>query len=169
LALIHLGWAAYRRGEHERAAALLEQALARYRQIGYRWGIAWSLVSLGCVVQARGEYEQAATYLKEALQLSHEVGARGMLAEALEGMAWLLVAQGHATAARVGGAAEALREALGATLHPLLHSGHERAVAAMCAALGEEVFAAAWEAGQAMTLEEAIAEALRDPQPAGGP
>jgi hypothetical protein len=46
---------------------------------------------------------------------------------------------------------------------------YERAVAAMRVALGEEGFAAAWTEGQAMPLEEAIAEALRDPQPAGGP
>jgi non-specific serine/threonine protein kinase len=159
-ALHCLGWAAYRRGEYGQAVALQEQALARIRQMGYRWGIARLLAALGCMVQARGEYEQAATYLKEALQLSHEVGARGMLAETLEGMAWLLVAQGHATAARVGGAAEALREALGAALHPLLHSGHEQAVGAMRAALGEAAFAAAWAEGRALPLDEAVALAL---------
>ena len=36
---LYLGWAAYLRGEHERAAALQEQALALYRQVNYRWGV----------------------------------------------------------------------------------------------------------------------------------
>jgi hypothetical protein len=113
------------------------------------------------VVQARGEYEQAATYLKESLQVSRTLGFRGLLAEALEGMTWLLVAQGQATrAARLGGVAEALREALGVALHPVLHGGHDQAVAAMRAALGEAGFAAAWVEGRALPLDEAIALAL---------
>lgn len=37
---------------------------------------------------------------------------------------------------------------------------HHRQVAAARAALAEEAFAAAWAAGRAMTLDEAVAEAL---------
>ena len=78
-------------------------------------------------------------------------------------MAWLAVAEGQpARAARLGGAAEALREALGAALHPVLHPGHDQAVQAMRAALGEEAFAAAWAEGQALPLEEAVALALEE-------
>jgi predicted ATPase/class 3 adenylate cyclase len=162
-ALTYLGWAAYRRGEHERAAALQEQALARYRDIGYRWGIACVLVALGCVVQARGEYGQAAAYLKESLQLSRAIGARGLSVEALESMAWLAVAEAQvAHGTRLGGAAEALREMLGAALHPVLRGGHDQAVAAMRAALGEAAFTAAWAEGRALPQEEAVALALVD-------
>jgi predicted ATPase/class 3 adenylate cyclase len=157
-ALSYLGWAAYLRGEHNRAAALQAQALARYRQVAFRWGIARMLVGLGCVVQMRGQYGQAATYLREGLQLSSEIGARGLLAEALEGMAWLAAAEGRVTrAARLGGAAEALREALGAALHPVLHGGHDRAVQAMQTALDEAAFTTAWDEGRALPLEEAVA------------
>jgi hypothetical protein len=160
-ALHCLGWAAYRRGEYGPAAARQEQALARIRQTGYRWGIARVLAGLGCVVQARGEYERAATYLREALQSSHALGARGLLAEALGGMAWVAVAEGQAArAARLGGAAEALREVLGAALYPLLSPGHDQAVAAMRGALGVEAFAAAWAEGRALPLDEAVALAL---------
>jgi len=41
-------------------------------------------------------------------------------------------------------------------------------VSATLAALGETAFAAAWAAGQARTLDEAIAAALADPAPADG-
>jgi hypothetical protein len=37
---------------------------------------------------------------------------------------------------------------------------YQRNVAAMRAVLGEAAFAAAWDAGRALTLEQAIAEAL---------
>jgi predicted ATPase/class 3 adenylate cyclase len=160
-ALHLLGWAAYRRGEHERAATMQEQALAHFRQVHYRWGVAWVLGSLGYVLQARDEYGRAATCLNESLALGREIDAQGLLAEALESMAWLTVATGQPErAARLGGAAEALRAALGAALHPVLHAGHERAVRAMCDALGETAFAAAWAEGQALPPEQAIALAL---------
>ncbi len=160
-ALSCLGWAVFKRGEYTQAAALQEEALAHLRQVGYRWGIARVLAALGCVVQARGEYGQAATYLNEGLQLSHAIGARNPLAEALEGMTWLAVATGQATqAARLGGATEALWEALGAALHPVLRPGHEQAVQAIRSALGEEAFTAAWAEGQELSLEEAVALAL---------
>ena len=38
----------------------------------------------------------------------------------------------------------------------------ERPVAAARAALGEEAFAAAWAAGRALTIEQAVAEALAE-------
>jgi predicted ATPase len=82
-------------------------------------------------------------------------------------IAWshaLLDEQGQAPrAARLGGAAAALREALGIPLSPLqphLRADHELAMQALRAALGEEVFAAAWAAGRALPLEEAVAQAL---------
>jgi predicted ATPase/Tfp pilus assembly protein PilF len=157
----NLAWAAYRRGEYGQAVALQEEALAMWQALGGRRRGEWLLVNLGRMLLAQGEVERAATYLREGLQRSHEIGARGVLAEALEGMAWLAVAQGQvARAARVGGAAEVLRDTLGAALHPTLCGGHDQAVAAMRAALGEEAFAAAWAEGRALSPDEAVTEAL---------
>jgi hypothetical protein len=58
------------------------------------------------------------------------------------------------------GAAEALREAVDEPLPPAYRAGYERDLAAARLELDEEAFAAAWAAGRAMTIEEAIAEAL---------
>jgi predicted ATPase/class 3 adenylate cyclase len=158
-----LGWAAYRRGEHERAAVLQEQALAHFRHVHYPWGVAWVLSSLGCVLQAGGDHLRAAACLAEGLALGREIGTQGFQAEALEAMAWLAVAEGQPErAARLGGTAEALREELGAALHPVLHVGHERAVLAMRAALDEAAFAVAWAEGRVLSLEEAVTLALAD-------
>ena len=54
-----------------------------------------------------------------------------------------------------------MREALGAPQPPQEQAETEQAVAVARAALGEAAWAAALAAGQALTLEEAIAEALR--------
>ena len=63
-------------------------------------------------------------------------------------------------AARLGGAAEALRAALGVPLPPETRADHDQAVLAMRAALGKDAFAAAWAEGQALSPEEAFALAL---------
>ncbi len=59
------------------------------------------------------------------------------------------------------GASEALRERLGVVLVPGLLPAYEANVAVLRAALGEVAFAAAWQAGRRMTLDEARADAAR--------
>jgi hypothetical protein len=49
---------------------------------------------------------------------------------------------------------------IGAPLLPSERALYERTVVAARSALGEDAFAAAWEHGQALPLEQAIAEAL---------
>jgi len=63
-------------------------------------------------------------------------------------------------AARLLGAADALLLALGQSRDSIDSFDQDRIVAAIRAQFGEEAFATAWEAGRAMTLEQAIEEAL---------
>jgi hypothetical protein len=63
-------------------------------------------------------------------------------------------------AARLFGAAAALREAIGAPLPPVEHAAYDRSVAALRAALPEAAFAAAWAEGRRMTVDQAIDTAL---------
>jgi len=62
-------------------------------------------------------------------------------------------------AAQLWGAAEALREAIDVPRLPVDRVGYEQAVAAAWAQLGEEAFAAAWQEGWMMKLEQVIDEA----------
>ena len=59
-----------------------------------------------------------------------------------------------------GGAADRLRAALGCRQAPAARATYERALATARAQLDEATFDAAWAAGQALTLEEAIAYAM---------
>jgi hypothetical protein len=59
------------------------------------------------------------------------------------------------------GAAEALRQAIGARQAPAARATHERLMAAAREQLGDAAFDAAWAEGQAMTPEQAIALALK--------
>jgi hypothetical protein len=67
---------------------------------------------------------------------------------------------GGVRAARLFGAVEAPHETLVAPLVPLYREYYQRRVTAARAQLDEAAFAAAWAAGRALTLAQAIAEAL---------
>ena len=66
-------------------------------------------------------------------------------------------------AARLFGAAEALRATLGAPVPLVERPGYEQAVTAVRQALGAEAFDAAWRAGQALPLDQVLVEALAMP------
>jgi tetratricopeptide (TPR) repeat protein len=159
--LNNLGMEAQMRGDAMRAGALFEESLALQRELGDKPGIANSLNNLGMVARMQGHYDQAMALVREALSLGHIIGEVELVAEALENLAGLAVARGHPEwAARLGGAAEILREAVGMPLPPEQRVGHDQALAAMRAVLGEESFAATWAEGRALPLNEAVALAL---------
>ena len=88
------------------------------------------------------------------------------IAECLEGLAGIAAAQaqdpeGARRAARLFGAAEALRETAGASRSPFLLTHSERAATRVAIMLGEEA-PAAWAEGRAMSLEQATAYALKN-------
>jgi DNA-binding NarL/FixJ family response regulator len=75
----------------------------------------------------------------------------------VEGLAEVVAAQGEgAWAARLWGAAEAMRDDLNAPLPSVFRMEYERAVAAARTQLGEEAFANAEAEGRAMTLEHVL-------------
>jgi tetratricopeptide (TPR) repeat protein len=163
-ALSGLGRVAEGLGDYPRAAALLEESLALNRELGDRGGIAESLSGFGMVAYRQGEYRRAAALYAESIGCSHEIGARALVAEGLEGLAWVADAGGQAQrAARLGGAAQALREALGMPLPLYQQDGHDQAVTAMRAVLGEGAFTLVWAAGAALSPEQAVAMALDEP------
>jgi len=63
-------------------------------------------------------------------------------------------------AARLFGAAEALRAAAGVPLTPFDRADYDRDVAAIQAQLDNAALKAAWVEGRAMSLEQAVAYAL---------
>jgi hypothetical protein len=68
-------------------------------------------------------------------------------------------------AARLLGAAQALREQLGAPMPPVERPDYERFVTAIRTALGEGAFNHAWSEGKRVPLDEAIAEACAADDP----
>ena len=115
------------------------------------------------VAQRRGDAETVAALGHECLRLLRELGTQLNVADCYERLAWVAHARGHPErAARLLGAAAALRAATGAPLPPVRHGDHDAVVIDVRALLGAPAFATAYAGGQALSRDEAVAYALED-------
>ena len=167
------GWRAYLAGDGARALALLEESLALFRQVRDTTPqIVYTLESLGWVLLDRDDYARARALLTEGLLLAQQHGDKSQQMWALEGLAMLAARsdmaqgsplEGAQRAARLFGAAEALRETRGEQFSPAERSVHQRYVVMGHAQMDEVAWQAAWTEGRTMPLEQAVAYALEDP------
>ncbi len=122
-----LGGAALQQSDLTTARAFAEQSLELFKETGDQGWTAQSLALLGKVNVVEGDYMAARARYEESLTFP-----LGGDASSLEGLAGVVAAQGELTwAARLWGAAEALREAIGAPRPPFERVRYERAVAAV--------------------------------------
>jgi non-specific serine/threonine protein kinase len=157
-ALGNLSYAAYQRGDLDRAAALAEEALAgRPRQPNTQM-IVWC--SVAQVALERGEVERAARVYADVLAMGRTLTYPSAIADGLAGFAGVAAASGRSSlAARLLGAAALVleRHSLAGVSYEVQH---ERALAAARAALSPEAFEQGWAAGRVLSLDEAVAAAL---------
>ena len=162
---MNLGEALSRQNQPARAIPLLERALADFRAIGDARATAIALHQLGRAELRRRQAARALAWMKDGLRLAADVGAKATAAACLEALAGIVVFHGSAEAAtRCLAAAAALRAATGEP--PATADAAEgnrwlaMAKTRLAADSGDAAFAAAWAAGQDLTLAEAIAAAL---------
>ncbi len=127
-----------------------------------------SLYALAQVVTAQGDNARSQSLYEEGIAVARKAGNRQTIAFGLECFASVVAVQGQlAWAARLWGAAEALRESIGAPIPPVERSAYESSVTATRAQLGEKPFAAAWAEGRLITPEQALAarEPVMIPKP----
>jgi non-specific serine/threonine protein kinase len=154
--------AAYGQGDLGQAEQNLEEALALYHRFPDPFGTALTLGYLGLVACDQGDHTGAAARFAAGLPLWQKMGNRENQAEWLAGVATLAAARAEpGQAARLFGAAEALRDALGHAFTLPERTAFERGVETARAAQGPTAFATAEAAGQALPLELALAEASR--------
>jgi predicted ATPase/class 3 adenylate cyclase/DNA-binding CsgD family transcriptional regulator len=150
-------------------AALADRDLAAARRwadeavatSGGLW-LAWALSARARVAIAAGEPEQAERDAQDALTCGAGIEAYLFVPDILECLA-ALVGQddSHREAARLLGAAHAIRLRMGAVRFKIYDADYETSVAALRDTMGENDFDAAWTEGTALSTEEAIAYARR--------
>ena len=156
-------WTTYARtADAELAGGDLTEA-RRWADLGVGSTAGWhrmvALTTRGRVAMAQDQSDQAMRDLHDALVLAVEIGARIGLPDILECVAELTV--DHAEAARLYGAADAIRQRVGVVRFAVHQPRYEAAVASRRDAMGAHGFAAAWAEGADLSDEEAIAYAQR--------
>ena len=162
--LLDLGAAAGAQGAYGRAAAALAESHALFGELEYDCGSAYTMSVLADVARAQGDVRCAQQLYAQSLAVLYRLhlqGSRYGMAGCLQGLAAVLCTLGQLErGVRLFGAAAALRAAVGLPESPAKRATCERDVARARAAVGDDAFVAAWAAGQEMSLEQVIAEAL---------
>jgi predicted ATPase/DNA-binding SARP family transcriptional activator/DNA-binding CsgD family transcriptional regulator len=165
VSLVALARTVQHQGDLARARALLEEALAVRRRIGPPEAVASALTRLGDVLAQQG-CAAAWASLAEGLALRQEIGNPEALTWSLDAVGRACLARAQPVrATRLLAAAAAARRVTGAVLQPVDEREVGRALAAARSQLGDATFAAAWAAGEALTMEQAIRLAASPPAP----
>ncbi len=162
-ALTNLGWAELGLGKRDGAEALFAEASDMAESIGHIKGKAVSLTNLGWIKLCESNPLNAITLASESVRLCQLLGEREVLAENLDILAAAAMIEGDAgRAARLGGAAEALWEALHVVRPPADFVVAARAQVTTRAQrqLGRTGFETAWRQGRAMSPNAMVAYAL---------
>jgi DNA-binding CsgD family transcriptional regulator len=126
------------------------------------WYSALALTTRARVAIAAGEPDQAERDAHDALTCAAGIKAYVAIPDILECLAALAGKAGsHREAARLFGAAQAIRQRIGEVRFKIYDAGYEASVAALRDALGEKDFESAWAEGAALSTEEATAYAQR--------
>jgi DNA-binding CsgD family transcriptional regulator len=121
-----------------------------------------ALVARALVAMTQGENDQAERDCHEALALAADTGAFLRVPEALEVLGRSACADdNHRHAARLFGAAEAIRATMGVPRWPVYSRGYDAAVVLVREGLRDGDFGAAWDEGATLSIAEAIAYAQR--------
>lgn len=159
-----LGLVAVVRHDYERAVALHEEGLVLAQRAEDDLAIGLSLRMGALAYSGLGDHQRANDLCKEGLEralrqrILHQTGHHLHVAAVLAG------SQGRAVrSARLWGAAEALREVIGAGLVSVERYYYEPYIAAARSRLDEASWEAAWAEGRHMASEEAVEYALVQP------
>jgi predicted ATPase/DNA-binding NarL/FixJ family response regulator len=156
-----LGLLARDHGDLDSAAELLRASLQDFRQLDYPWALAWSAWGLGTTLNAQGRLDQACPLLAEALRIYIHVNDPRGIAQCLEALAHVASERAHyESAARLIGAAEALRERLAVRQLDTEQARTSSVARVLARALGPAEADTLIQAGRTMLAQQAADLAL---------
>ena len=157
-----LGDLALREDDYAQAQDLYEESISLLEETGQN--DPWTCVKLGYALLRQGDATGARSMFEEGQKLFKRAGSNTIgIVYALEGLASLAVMQGQPErAVQLFAWADVTREAIEDTRRPVEQVDVDRDFIIIRAQLDEAAFAAAYAAGRAMTLEQAVAYALEE-------
>jgi predicted ATPase len=161
VSLSFLGDLAFTEGDNATARPFLEEALKICRKIGNKQTIICIFSSLGAIAYNECDYDAALSIFAEGLAIARELGIKSIISYFLDGFAALALKSADVqVSAYLAGAAHHLRESIGYEIEPAERCFRDAYLTELRTTLSEVDFAAAYEKGSKMELEEAIAIAL---------
>ncbi|HLY32200.1 MAG TPA: tetratricopeptide repeat protein, partial [Ktedonobacterales bacterium] len=158
LLLNNSGWLAYVQGDPTRARALLEESLVLSRAIGNQIILELAGGNLADIAMKQSDYATARVRFREVFALQAASRNEHSLIKTLEIVGELAAClQQPGRGVRLFAAAAALSERRGTPVYPDDRAEYDRRKQLLRIALDEEAFSREWEAGFALTTEEALA------------
>jgi predicted ATPase len=159
-----LAQVALSRGDFGQAMGLLSESEAVLRQTEDAFTLATNLNIQATISQLAGDDERTEGLLRESVELSSALRDSWALVYGLVGLAGVVARRGEPKrAARLFGAAKALGDAASVTVaFPPAKTLYEQDLANVRGQLDAEAFKGSLAEGRAMTVEEAVAEALAE-------
>jgi predicted ATPase/DNA-binding CsgD family transcriptional regulator len=150
------GLVAVNQRDPKAAQQYLEESQNRLRQLGDRRGLIRAVTGLAMVACEQDRMIEARALLLEAMRLTREVGDQWSMTATLDVMAGLCARRKEAQlAARLCGAAEALRDSLGVPLAPALRDQREPTLLLIRSQLSRAALERAWSEGRSLAPEAA--------------
>jgi tetratricopeptide (TPR) repeat protein len=160
LATTYLGLVMVASGDSERGLALTEEGVERQRAIGERWAVANTSILFADALTLHGAYKRAAAVYEACL--AEWTGNIGVGLWYLGGLGIVAAAVGRMDdTVRLAGAVDAACEQWAISLPNFLDARLAAATTSAKPILGEQVFAAAWNAGRELKPEGILAEAVK--------
>jgi predicted ATPase/class 3 adenylate cyclase len=161
--LSNLAYLAQVQAQHAEARHLLQELRPLARAFGDRYLSGHANIYLALEASADGDPQQAAAEWRDGLTAVRDLGSVPYEVVCLAGIAWVLAVRGQAhQATRLLAASDTGSRGVEPyeDFRRLFPMAYEPALAAARAALNPEMFAQAWEEGQALSLEQATDLAL---------
>lgn len=155
------------RGDITAARRLHEECIALFREVGERAFMANALDNLAEALVAHGDTAGAESLYAEGLAIQWELRDRRGMVYSIIGLAQVAAEHGQwERAVRLHAAAATLTSALGMIRNPREQQTDADRLDSGRRQLGEEAFDGCWSEGQALPLDQAVAEALAGAPPA---
>ncbi len=164
IALSGLGTIASDQGDATLARRLKEESLALFRAVGDIWVTGYNLWGLARACEAEGDTPAARRAVEEWIEITRSLGNRWALPYVMKVLGdILLMEDAPGAAARLFGAAESAREALGISLDLADQKELDQSIARLASALDAESIQREWTLGRETQVWQAIDHALKPP------
>jgi non-specific serine/threonine protein kinase len=167
MALLSGAMTAKMSGDYKEARRQLMDLEPLFRDLGDQHRSNMVRSELAHIERYEGNYASAEAMYRQTIKEWQRIGHRAAVAHQLECLATLAMrAEQPERAARLFGAAEALRERIRIAMTAREHAEYERTVADLRAGMDPEAFASAWAKGRSLSLDQAILLAVQIPDTA---